>query len=287
MNSRADLVAGTTADASYLAQVQESGLLDTFHALPYVAGQYYAPLLDEEQVLIEYCAPGILSDPARLHALATMLLGRHCGATAVVVRVPGDHVLCAPWERQLTYVRYVGGSSDRLAVPRGVVIREVASEQEKALVGAWLARALTDGSADQDAVADPNMVAAAVDDYLSLPGCISYLATFEGRPIGHATVLGAMYDEVIGREHTELLDVLVDNADNERRRAVTAALTAVVIEHAGRTGLPLLGQVVHPAASVAPGRGEAITSSLIRQGWKVDHVFWRWRCPPESPRNGE
>ncbi|MFD8979488.1 hypothetical protein [Streptomyces sp. NPDC059564] len=283
MNARADACARVAA-AAYLAAAEEAGLLGSLHGHPYVAGEHHDPALDEQRVLIEFCAPEILLDAVSLDTLADRVLRESPGATAVVVRAPGWLALDAPWERQLTYVRYDGEPVDSVPSPEGFDIRPAVPERDDAVVAEWIARAVTDGSAEQDATADPEIVAAVAQDLLHLPDRVSYLAFADGRPVGHATLLCAAHDDVTGRDHIELLDVLADTAD-DCRRAVVAALTAAAIAHAGRAGLPLIGHVVHPARNVAPGRGEAVTAALVQRGWRVDHVYWR--LAHNGTRNGE
>ncbi|MEU2830346.1 hypothetical protein ABZ667_16990 [Streptomyces lavendulae] len=283
MNARADAHA-PTATAAYLAAAEEAGLLGHLHGHPYVAGAHHDPALDEQRVLIEFCDPEILLDAISLDTLAAQLLGESPGATAVVVRTPGRLALEAPWERQLTYVRYDGEPVGSVSPPEGFAIRPAVPERDDAVVAEWIARAVTDGSAEQDTAADPEIVAAVAQDFLHLPDRVSYLAFADGRPVGHATLLCAAHDDVTGRDHIELLDVLADTAD-DCRRAVTAALTATAVAHAQGAGLPLIGHVVHPARNVAPGRGEAVTAALVRRGWRIDHVYWR--LAPDGTRNGE
>jgi hypothetical protein len=260
---------------SYLAAAEQAGLLETLHGHAYVADTYQEPLLDEQQVLVEYCAPELLLDPSGMDELTALLLSANPDAAAVVVRTPGTVVLDARWERQLTYVRHQGGPQGSDSTPADVAVGLAVAERDDRVIAGWLARAFTDGVADQEVVADAETVDAITEHYLHVPDRVSYVATRDGRPVGHATLLCAAHDNVTARDHIELLDVLADLAEPADRRAVTAALTRAAIAHAERAGSPLIGHVVHPARGVAPGRGEAITGALVEQGWCVDHVYWR------------
>jgi hypothetical protein len=235
---------------SYLAAAEQAGLLETLHGHAYVADTYQEPLLDEQQVLVEYCAPELLLDPSGMDELTALLLSANPDAAAVVVRTPGT-------------------------VVADVAVGLAVAERDDRVIAGWLARAFTDGVADQEVVADAETVDAITEHYLHVPDRVSYVATRDGRPVGHATLLCAAHDNVTARDHIELLDVLADLAEPADRRSVTAALTRAAIAHAERAGSPLIGHVVHPARGVAPGRGEAITGALVEQGWCVDHVYWR------------
>ncbi|MFE5867721.1 hypothetical protein ACFQ6V_03585 [Streptomyces roseifaciens] len=258
----------------YLGAAAEAGLLHRLDGRPYVVGETHDPLHDRHEFLVEYCAEELLADARGLERALEAAGGRALGTAVVTVRVPGGIRLPEPWRPHLTYLTHAGPPPRNDAAPSPFTVRPADAETDTPAVARWIAKALADGSADQGDTAAPAAVNVLVREFLDAPDRFSYVACRDGRPVGHATLLCDAHDPVTGRDHVELVDVLVEETDEEQRTAVDA-LTAAAIAHAHRAALPLTGHVVHPAPHIAPERGERIVASLVARGWAVDHVFWQ------------
>jgi hypothetical protein len=266
--------ASATACRGYLAAAADAGLLHHLHGHPFVAGEHHDPLLEERQLLIEFCAEDLLADPHRLGEIIEVASQGVPGADTVLVRVPESVRLPGPWRRHTTYLRCRGPLRTTSSPPQGVVVRRAGPERGDADVARWLAKAFVDGSADHGLTADAGMAGDVARQFLDAADRVSYVACLDSRVIGHATLLCSATDSVTGRQFVELVDVMVEAEDAVRRRA-TGMLTEVASVHAHGLGLPLIGNVIHPAAHGAPGQGDRIVASLVARGWVVDHVFWR------------
>ncbi|MGW1075957.1 hypothetical protein [Streptomyces sp. NPDC002537] len=264
----------TAASPRYLAAAAEAGLLHRLDGHPYVVGETHDPLHDRRQFLVEYCAEELLDDARGLEQALENAGGQALGTAIVTVRVPARIRLREPWRPHLTYLTHAGPPPRSDAEPSPFTVRPADAETDTPAIAHWLAKALADGSADQGGTADPAEVDLLVREFLDAPDRFSYVACRDGRPVGHATLLCDAHDPVTGRDHVELVDILVDETDEAQRTAVNA-LTAAAIAHAHRAALPLTGHVVHPAPHVAPEQGDRIVASLVARGWAVDHVFWQ------------
>ncbi|WP_405977649.1 hypothetical protein [Streptomyces sp. NBC_00158] len=258
----------------YLAAAEEAGLLHRLHGHPFVAGEQHDPQLDEPELLVEFCADELLSDPSWLEQALAVAGLSEAGPGVVTVRASAHIRLAGPWQRHLTYLRYSGPPAQDGQASSPLTVRPADPGTDTADLTRWLAQALVNGNAEQDIETGPGAAETFAREVLAAPDRFSYVACREGRPVGHATLLCAADDPVTGRDHVELVDVLVEEPQGPRSEAAHA-LTAAAMAHAHRAGLPLIGHVVHPAAHVAAGHGDRIVASLVARGWAVDHVFWR------------
>ncbi|MFJ9742832.1 GNAT family N-acetyltransferase [Streptomyces sp. NPDC101166] len=254
---------------AYLAEADACGLLHRHAGLPYVAGCGTDPATGELQYYVEYCDPALLAAGAALEWLTARVRAEHPGTDLIVVRARDGAELPAPWQRHQTYVRRTGPPP---AVSDGVVTVVPAGPEHHDVLLGWIFEALVRAAGERGRPADPAVVRRVAGDVLDTPGRLSYVALYDGRPVGHLTLRRHQRDEVTGEEYVELYDVLVEPA--ELRKAASAALLATAI---GRSDPrePLLGQVHHPDESLAPGHGERILRGLLTSGWAVDHTFWR------------
>ncbi|RDG32049.1 hypothetical protein [Streptomyces corynorhini] len=260
-----------TVSAAYLVGAREAGLLARYDELPFVAGEYEEPVRKEPQWLVTYCDPALTRLPSWWSALPGLARAAVPRARSVVLRAPADAVPPAPWRRLVTYLRYDGvpasagsGDGDCEVLP--------AVPAHDGPIRRWLTMALSAAAVSHGAPAGHTADPSFADTLLNSPGRLSFVAAQGGEAIGHATLLCDAEDEVTGRAHVELFDILVEAGDADRRNA-TGVLVAAAARHAAGLGLPLFGNVVHtPAAEADPG--EAVVTVLGGQGWRVDHVLW-------------
>lgn len=256
---------------SYLELARNAGALVEAAAGRYVLGAYPDPVTGEIRGLVEYCDEKVYHDLQAVDAMLAAVAGACPAAVDVLVRAPSTIILPAPWQVYLTYVRFAG-TPDQLD-PDDVWICE-AEQLHQDIVAGWLARAISAGCEEHqesvDVGAGPLDAARRI---LTTPGRRSYVAAIDGRIVGHATLLCEAHDDPTGRHFVELVDVLVEGVDDSRR--VMAALVAECARHAAALQRPLIGHVVHPLGKAEAGKGERILAGLRRQGWSVDHVFWR------------
>lgn len=250
--------------AEYLDAARESGLLHGEPGRQFVADAYTEPLTGRRQVLVEHADVAVVRDERRL---VDTLRRMHPDATGVVLRVEPAMELPAPWQKQITYV-----GLDRADEVDADLPITVAEPEHDRLVRDWLVTAFRTAGGEIDHAVDPLVAAEAADDVLAQPGRVSFLVWHNGDPVGHATLLCDARDEVTGVDFVELLDSLVEPVIDVRR--ATSALSAVAARHAGGLGLPLHGNVVHPADDALTGKGERILAALSRHGWRPLHRFW-------------
>ncbi|MEU4212954.1 hypothetical protein AB0F13_23660 [Streptomyces sp. NPDC026206] len=262
-----------TPSPGYLAAAAEAGLLHRLHGHPFVAGEHHDPLLEERQLLVEFCAEELLSDASWLEEVLDVA-GLSAARSVVTVRAPAHIRFADPWQRHITYLRYSGrpAQDDQASSPLTIRPADPGTDTDDLI--RWLAEALVGGSADHGVTAGPGAADTLAREFLDAPDRFSYVACREGRAVGHATLLCAAHDPVTARDYVDLVDVLVEESE-EWRSAGTYALAAAAMAHAHRAGLPLIGHVVHPAPHIAAGQGDKIVASLVARGWAVDHVFWR------------
>lgn len=262
-----------TACRGYLAAADDAGLLQHLHGHPFVAGERHDPLLEERQLLIEFCATELLTVPHRFAEVLELASHGAPSADAIMVRAPESVRLPGPWRRHTTYVQSSGPLRATPSPAQGLTVRRAEPGQDDADVARWLAQAFVDGSADHGVTADGGVAGDLAREFLDAPDRVSYVACLDGRVIGHATLLCAADDPVTGRQYVDLVDVLVEAEDAVRRQA-TGMLTEAASVHAHGLELPLLGSVIHPASPSGPGDGDRIVTSLVARGWAIDHVFW-------------
>ncbi|WP_405773758.1 hypothetical protein [Streptomyces sp. NBC_00859] len=248
---------------SYLERAAEAGLAGEVCGLPYVADRYDDPFTGVHQVLVEYCAPGLVAPHGRLGALLGSVMERHPLAGRVLLRVAGAGVLPAPWQRRTTYIEYGGG--DRQPSAGAVTVRPARAADDP-LVHRWLVCAFRNSYPGQ--VIDPQH--AGITSLLSAPGRRSFIAEVAGVPVGHGTVLLGESDEITGEPFAELVDILIDPP--EHRRAATGALVSAAAAAGG--DLPLRGHVVHPRDGAGGARAGQVLGGLLHAGWHIAHGFW-------------
>ncbi|PKV83497.1 hypothetical protein [Streptomyces sp. TLI_146] len=266
----------TTVSPAYLDWAHEQRIRAEIANHVYVAGAQTDPVTQELSCLVEYAAPELLAAPSALAELEQRLAAVHPGATALLLRAPGDTPLPAPWRPSVSYVRYTG------AVPRaprpsdGLAVTPAGPEHDTLILD-WLARAITDGYGPENIPA-AELIDAAAANVLDAPDRVSFLLTRDGRPVGHASVLTEAHDEVTGTEFIDLFDLLVEESDVVRPG--TAALVAACAAFAAERELPLFGNVVHDGTG--PDSGARVVASLLERGWSLDHRFWRRPRPDEE-----
>ncbi|MFM9449324.1 hypothetical protein [Streptomyces acidiscabies] len=245
------------------------------------AGPYTDPVTGERHILIQDAGERVLKDPALLEAVCAALHREHPGAESTLLRTPPAVEPGPPWRRHLTYVRCVG---DLPPVPGGPEVSLADGDTDGELVRLWLAQAFTAAGADMRRPVPEDVARAEADSLYALPGRVSLLARHEGRTVGHATLLTEQEDETTGETFVELVDILVDGAPDERLAA--AGLTRAAAAHAHALGRPLIGNVVHSAASDPAESGKdtwRIVTRLVEKGWTIDHAYW-WAPALEEQR---
>ncbi|MFF2546253.1 hypothetical protein ACFVUY_27305 [Kitasatospora sp. NPDC058063] len=266
--------AAPAVDPDYLESAREHGLLHTHDGLPYVLGAFTDPATGERQCLVEYCDSALLTGDPRLGWLVAHTAAEHADADLLVLRAPGELTLPAPWVRHQTYIRPTDAAVDLAPAPGGIEVAQAGPEADD-LVRGWLAWAIADAATDRGRSTDPRVLDELAGEVLAHPGRRSYLALAGGLPIGHLTLCPDQLDEVTGRRHVELCDVLVEPP--ELRGPAQTALLAAATAFARSTGDPLLGQVQHPEETAAPGYRPSVLTTLLDRGWTIDHTFWRRR----------
>ncbi|GAB1644039.1 GNAT family N-acetyltransferase [Krasilnikovia sp. MM14-A1259] len=258
----------TAPPAGYLDDAADAGLLHHRAGLPYVAGVCTDVIGGERQYLIEYLDPALLAADPALDWLAAQAGAAQPAVDVLLLRTDSATAPGAPWERHLSYLRFVGPAGP----PPAAVRVHAAGPEHDTLVRDWLVEAMTESAAERRRTGDPADLRALADTMLAQPGRRSYLAVHEGRTIGHLTLCPDRHDDVTGRRYTELTDVFVAPAEL-RRTAITALIAATVA--ALPAGELCIGQVAHPLSEVDPDKGGRILSVLLATGWAHDHTFWR------------
>ncbi|MFE7277019.1 hypothetical protein [Streptomyces sp. NPDC057623] len=249
------------------------------------AGPYTDAVTGESHVLVQDAGERALKDPAVLEAVRAALHREHPGAESTLLRTPPDVSLPAPWRRHLTYVRCEGelppvpdGPAVTLADRPAVTLADRPADEE--LVRVWLTQAFVAAGVDVRRPVSEAAARAAADDLCALPGRVSLMARHGGRTVGHATLLTECDDETTGEAVVELVDILVDGAPDTG--LATAELSRAAAVHAHALGRPLIGNVVHTAASDPEEAGKdtwRIVTRLLENGWSLDHAYW-WAPAP-------
>lgn len=253
----------------YLAEADEAGLLRTIGGHAYVAGPYTNPSTGVAHVLVEYCAPEIVREPAKLAALTEQLELSFGIDQPIVLRVDGAVELPEPWRQNLTYVRYV--APEPPAHDGADCVIAPAAAEHLPQVTEWLVRALADAVEDARAEADLEGLRTLAKSIVEMPGRVSYVAVRDGVAVGHLTLNEDAWDDVRGASFVELLDSLVEEVPGKRQ--VLDALTAAAVGHAAGRG-PLVGHVVHGKGELVEKNAQRVVESLLRKGWVVDHRYW-------------
>jgi hypothetical protein len=268
----------TTPDLGYLALVTGNGLLRQGGPGRYVVGTTTDAVTKQTSCLVEYADPVLLVGDG-IGWLSRQLHADFPDVDALVVRTDASVVLPSPWSPYMTYVRWTGPAVGE--VGQDVAVRPV-DDGALHLVRGWLVEAVREGARLRGCAAEEHHADALVGDVLARPHRRSFLATVDGRPIGHATMLTEAFDDVTATRYVDLFDTLV--AAPEYRRAAVARLVAECVRVAGELGLPLLGNVVHERPGLGyDGTGARIRDSLLQRGWTVNHQFW-W-APGDGARD--
>lgn len=143
-----------TACRGYLAAADDAGLLQHLHGHPFVAGERHDPLLEERQLLIEFCATELLTVPHRFAEVLELASHGAPSADAIMVRAPESVRLPGPWRRHTTYVQSSGPLRATPSPAQGLTVRRAEPGQDDADVARRLAQAFVDGSADHGVTAD-------------------------------------------------------------------------------------------------------------------------------------
>lgn len=264
--------ATTEPCAAYLAAAEAAGAVHRLDGHLVLAGEFRDPLTDAPQCVIEYAAPALLADRHTVDRLLH-LAGRIVpGARSVLLRRADGPALPAPWTRTLTYLRLDTVPEPPAAV--GALSLREATDADAEAVRGWIAEAIRAGLQVRDTGAPAAAIAAETDRVWNRADRISLVALDDGRPAGHATLFRDESDDLTGEPFMELWDVLV--ARPELRRPATGLLVAAAAERARRSGLPLVGHVVHPTAP-QDGDGDRIVASLTAKGWHTAHDYWLHR----------
>ncbi|WP_128378870.1 hypothetical protein [Streptomyces cavernae] len=270
-----------TATPEYLAAAREAGTLVRVGDRDCVMGVSTDDLTGELSCLIQYAAP-----PPAGHDWAEQAarLSGHVAAslpdvTGVFLRTPPEAQLPAPWERRLTYVHHDGSPDVYRHAPSSgdpFTVRTAEAGHTPA-VNRWLTEALEIAAREQGHPVRHEAAMQQAALVLEKPGRTSFIATVGDEPLGHATTL-PFTDEVTGIAYLELVDVLV--AASPKAPAMTEALVRTCLDQAATAALPLLGHVVHhTAASDRDAHGRRVLASLLRKGWRTNHVFWHTPVP--------
>jgi hypothetical protein len=241
------------------------------------AGPYTAPVTGERHVLVQEAGERALTDPAVLDAVCAALHREYPDAESTLLRTPPGVELSSPWRRHLTYVRC---EADLPPVPDAPAVTPAAGPVDEELVRVWLAQAFVAAGVDMRRPVGPGVARAEAESLCAAPGRVSLMARHDGRTVGHATLLTDHEDETTGEAIVELVDILVDGAPDPR--LATAALTRAAASHARGLGRPLIGNVVHTAATGPEAAGKdtwRIVTTLLETGWRLDHAYW-WSPAP-------
>jgi hypothetical protein len=259
-----------------LQRFADTGLLRTVRGLTCVAGASTDPSGVRVDCLVEYAPVAVLTDPVALAELARQVTpGIEAGARGdLVVRGWYGIELPAPLRRDLTYLT-LNGPAPLPASPR-IPIEPSRGPDTDALVADWLTTAFVRGGRAQGRPADSAAVRTIVRGILDAPDRISLLARpGGGAPVAHATLLTDSYDDLLGADFVELVDILV--ADGHDQRTLTAELVGAADRHARSLGRPLVGNVIHDHRPEERERTGAVVARLLGQGWQIRDEYWR--CP--------
>jgi hypothetical protein len=261
----------SNVDNNYLASALQAGQLYEIDSLNYVAGLYIEPVTDEKQCFVEYADEGLLIKPM-LDRLTSALTDEFPQARRLLIRVPGAVGLPGPWAPQLTYVRYGGeaGSPDAAIVP--------ARPGDRDLIIDWLMRAFADAGASFGAQTESPGNRRLAEEVMAADDRETLVYLVDGTAVGHATLLCDANDPVTGEDFAELLDILVEPAQDVR--AITRELVTAAAVRAGKLGKPLVGNVVHSVA--AAGHGDRVVASLLKSGWSVAYRYWQRGIGPDK-----
>ncbi|MBP0451128.1 hypothetical protein J5Y04_16490 [Kitasatospora sp. RG8] len=272
----------------YWRAAGEAGLVVDLDGHPCVAGEYQEPLSGEQQCLVEYADPALLTDRAAARRLARLLAEHFPDSRLAVVRTPAELRMPEPWERHLSYVQHIGAATspaDGIAItPADGIAITPADRRDDEQVARWLVQAFH--NAGQHGSVDDAAARRHAQQIIAAPDRRSLIARSSGTAIGHATLLCEAGDDVDGGRFVELLDILIDPP--QLRRATTAALVDASRAVADDLGLPLVGNVVHPrnvvhARPAGPDTGRSrVLDSLLTTGWRLRHTYWRMPLPQDG-----
>ncbi|MFI9842521.1 hypothetical protein ACIHFD_36185 [Nonomuraea sp. NPDC051941] len=257
---------------SYLRSADAAQLLYVMDGRPYVAGEFVDGITGDRHCLVEYCDPALLSTAQSVRSLRDALSGSFTDADVLTIRVRTPVDLPPPWERAVTYVRLTDSSTQPIHQAK-VSIVEATSDYMR-LIEDWLVRAFQTGYEKQGRAARLDAARRAARTILESVDRRSYVAIAGGVPVGHATLLTRMRDEVTDEEYADFVDMFVEPGPSAKD--ARDGLLSAVITLAGKTGMELVGNVVHQKAATATmEHGRRVLESLWRKGWQVDHVDWR------------
>jgi len=255
--------------SAYLTSVEEAGLLHDIEGERYSSGFYREPVTHEPQILVEYASQRILTDPRLLSELEARLAARYPEAQRVLLRVPGgtepalDH-----WIPYISYVQLSPGQ-----VQGEIVGVRPAQPDDESLVRVWIATGLRNACEQQGRPVAPGAAEEVAQQLLDSPGREALVYVHEGRAVAHLTMMADSHEEVSGRDQVEMIDVLTDNAPDQRtaqRNLVNAAA-----QRAKELRRPLVGNVVHTTLTNRDDdHGRRIIRKLREQGWFVTHELW-------------
>ncbi|CAM5603424.1 MULTISPECIES: GNAT family N-acetyltransferase [Streptomyces] len=273
---------GTAPAPAYFDAARDAGALTRVAGARCVMGAATDSLNGEHSCLVEYADPQALARSGWAAELLAHAMRVHPTVHGVLLRTEPGVELPAPWTRHLTYLRHDGPPEDHRTDPdAGDVTIAAATTDQTALVLGWLADAFQAGARDQGIDVGRDTAHDHASQLLAVPGRHSLVAATAGQPVGHATML-PFTDDVTGTEYTELFDVLVRPTADVR--TITAALVDACLAHVARTGLPLLGNVIHQRVTAgASDRGDRVVASLLKKGWRTEHCYWR--APAGPPAN--
>lgn len=256
----------TAPRARYLSDAASAGLLGNVNGKSYVAGELTHPASGDRQCFVEYADPELLTGTG-LPELTQALTGSFPGAVALLLRADQEE-FAAPWERLTTYLRYADVSPP---FPNGVT--HASAEQDRDVAG-WLGRAFRNGAGAHGYTPTPDAVNQAVRELMSRPDRRSYVAVEGDQALGHVTLLCDEWDDLTGQSIVELVDVLEEVGD--RNRKATPRLVASAISVAAELGRPLIGSVIHYKGhgDTQTEHGQRVVSALLGRGWVVDHCLW-------------
>ncbi|MGW2254928.1 GNAT family N-acetyltransferase [Kitasatospora sp. NPDC001660] len=278
--------------SDFLRGAGSEGLLRTVAGAECVYGAYHDPLTGDLRCLVEHAEPRLLRD---LSPLLEVVREEIPGCTAVLARtLPGQDV--DPRLRPfLTYLRHTGPIGSGATVHDGTAPRngaapggDVRTDGEVRVTGItdecadrvaeWLARALVDGTTDHGRACAPAAALDTARQTLDDPACRTFVAWLGPVPVGHATVNREASDDPSGVEFVDLLDVLVE--PGARHTGAGRRLVRACAELAEAAGLPLVGNVVHPASPAGLVRSEGVVADLRSRGWEPAFAY---RCLPVVP----
>lgn len=262
-----------TVSAGFLRSARAAGLLRTVAGAECVYGAYREPLTGELRCLVEHAEPRLLRD---LSPLLDLVREEVPGCAAVLARTLPRQDVDRRLRPFLTYLRRAGRAGDGAAPrddrPTDGKIRVTGITDECAeRVAEWLARAFVDGTADHGAACEPAAARDMARQTLDDPACRTFVAWLGPVPVGHATVNREAFDDPSGVDFVDLLDVLVE--PGARHTGAGRRLVRACTELADAAGLPLVGNVVHPASPEGLLRSEGVVADLRSRGWEPAFAY--------------